>query len=228
MPAHADLASFAARLPVARRAAAWAAEVHAGQRREADAAPYIVHALEVGLLLHQAGYRDEVVAIGLVHDAVEKGPTSIDAVRAAFGDRIADAVGALSEDDAIADYVERKAALRARVAACDDDVIAVFAADKVVSARELRVAAAADAISARKAACKHGHYVASLELVEGRLPGHPSPRRCASSSMRRRWCPRCPGWCRWPPRVRLRPDAGRAPARRVAFRLSSCPRRSPA
>ena len=49
----------------------------------------------------------------------------------------------------------------------------MFAADKLTKACELRVAAAADAIAAREAACKRAHYIASLELLEWRLPGHP-------------------------------------------------------
>jgi hypothetical protein len=49
----------------------------------------------------------------------------------------------------------------------------VFAADKVVKARELRLAAAGDRLSAREVACKRAHYEASLELLDRRLPGHP-------------------------------------------------------
>jgi hypothetical protein len=51
-------------------------------------------------------------------------------------------VAAVTEDPAIADYAERKGALRAAVAAGDHDVLAVYAADKVVKARELRAQAA--------------------------------------------------------------------------------------
>jgi hypothetical protein len=54
-----------------------------------------------------------------------------------------------------------------------DEVLAVFAADKVVKARELRLAAAADRLLAREVACKRAHYTASLEMLERRLPGHP-------------------------------------------------------
>jgi (p)ppGpp synthase/HD superfamily hydrolase len=45
----ADPASFVAELPISRRAAAWATEAHAGQERDVDGAPFIVHALEVAV-----------------------------------------------------------------------------------------------------------------------------------------------------------------------------------
>jgi (p)ppGpp synthase/HD superfamily hydrolase len=168
-----DLAIFVAGLPVSTRAAACAIEAHAGQQRQADGAPFVVHPFEVALLLHAAGYRDEVVAAGLLHDVVEKGGVALDDLRDAFGPAVAGMVDALSEDETIADYEERKAELRRRAEAASDDVVAVFAADKVVKARELRLVAAADRMPAREVACKRAHYVASLEVLERRLPGHP-------------------------------------------------------
>jgi (p)ppGpp synthase/HD superfamily hydrolase len=173
VPADADLASFFERMPVSSRAAAWADAAHDGQEREVDGAPFMVHPYEVAMLLHAMGYGDEILAVGLLHDVLEKGAASIDEVREAFGAEIAAAVTALSEDEGIADYHERKAALRRSAEEAGEDVLAVFAADKVVKARELRLAAAADRLLAREVACKRAHYVASLAVLERRLPGHP-------------------------------------------------------
>lgn len=168
-----DLAAFVADLPLSSRAAAWAAAAHAGQERQADGAPFVVHPFEVAMLLHASGYRDEVVAAGLLHDVVEKGGATAGDVDEAFGAAVAEMVRALSEDETIGDYEERKAQLRRRAEAAGDEVLAVFAADKVVKARELRLAAAADRLLAREVACKRAHYVASLEVLERCLPGHP-------------------------------------------------------
>jgi hypothetical protein len=82
-------------------------------------------------------------------------------------------VDALSEDPGIADYDARKQALRERAGASAEEVVAVFAADKIVGARELRLAAAADRVSARDAAVKRAHLVECLAVVERRLPDHP-------------------------------------------------------
>jgi (p)ppGpp synthase/HD superfamily hydrolase len=168
-----DLGSFVRRMPAAGRAATLAERAHAGQLREVDGAPFILHPYEVALLLHASGYGDEVLAVALLHDVVEKGGASVDEIRAAFGPQIAADVAALSEDDRIADYHERKAALRRSVAESREEVLAVFAADKIVKARELCLAAAADRLLAREVACKHAHYEASLALLARRLPGHP-------------------------------------------------------
>ena len=167
------LAAFVSAMPVSRRAAAWAAEVHRGQARDTDGGPFLIHPLEVALMLHCGGYRDEVVAVALLHDVVEKADVTVGAVRDGFGGEIAAMVDALSEDPGIADYDARKQALRDTAEEAGEEVLAVFAADKVVGARELRLAAAADRISAREAASKRAHLVACLAVLERRIPHHP-------------------------------------------------------
>jgi len=167
------LASFLEGMPISSRAAAWADAAHHGQRRQVDGAPFMVHPYEVAMVLRATGSGDEVVAVGLLHDVVEKGGASIADVRECFGGEIAADVAALTEDESIADYHERKAALRRSVEEARDVVVAVFAADKVVKARELRLAAAADRLLAREVACKREHYVASLAMLDRRLPGDP-------------------------------------------------------
>lgn len=168
-----QLGAFLERLPISSRAAARAETAHRGQTREVDGAPFMLHPYEVAMLLHVTGYGDAVLAVGLLHDVVENSAATLDDVRDAFGPQIAADVAALTEDEAIADYDERKAALRRAAEASREEVLAVFAADKVVKARELRVAAAGDRLSAREVACKRAHYEASLELLDRRLPDHP-------------------------------------------------------
>jgi (p)ppGpp synthase/HD superfamily hydrolase len=173
VPHPGELAAFVADLPVSRRAVARAADAHAGQTRQVDGAPFIIHLLEVALLVHGAGYRDEIVAIALLHDVLEKGAVTPEALREEFGPEVAAGVAALSEDMRIADYRARKAALRDRAEAAGEEIVAVFGADKVAKARELCLAAAADRLAAREVACRRDHYVASLGVLERLLPDHP-------------------------------------------------------
>jgi (p)ppGpp synthase/HD superfamily hydrolase len=173
VPGDGDLGAFLERLPIASHAAARAERWHAGQTRDVDGAPFMLHPYEVAMLLHVTGYGDAVLAVGLLHDVVENSAASVDDVRDAFGPEIAADVAALTEDEAIADYEERKAALRRAAEASREEVLAVFAADKVVKAREIRVAAAGDRLPAREVARKRAHYEASLEVLDRRLPGHP-------------------------------------------------------
>jgi len=145
----------------------WAAELHAAQQRDVDQAPYITHPLEVAAMLVSRGCPDEVVAAALLHDVVEKSDADVDEVRRRFGDRIARTVDALSEDDEIADYHERKAALRASVAAGGPDAHIVYAADKVAKARELRAQAAYSGapLADPELRRRYQHYVESLDML---------------------------------------------------------------
>ncbi|HWK25430.1 MAG TPA: HD domain-containing protein [Solirubrobacter sp.] len=155
-------------------AVTWAAELHGDQRREADHAAFILHPLEVAALLNGRGYDDEVVAAGVLHDSVENTDATVEDVRARFGDRCAAIVAAVSEDPAIEDYTARKAALRAAAFAGGPDVRAVYAADKVAKARELRAQAARDPAVLRdpQVARKLEHYDESLAMLR-RAGGHP-------------------------------------------------------
>jgi guanosine-3',5'-bis(diphosphate) 3'-pyrophosphohydrolase len=119
--------------PLTRRALEWARELHAGQVREVDRAEFILHPLEVAALLSGRGFDDEVVAAGLLHDAVEDTDVGIEDIRGRFGERVAWIVAAVTEDPGLADYRERKAALRRAVRQAGLDAQAVYAADKVVT-----------------------------------------------------------------------------------------------
>jgi (p)ppGpp synthase/HD superfamily hydrolase len=123
-------------------ALAYAVEQHAGQRRSADGAPFVLHPIEVATLLADAGAPDHVIAAGLLPDTIEKTSTEAADLRRRFGVHVASLVVALSEDPAISGYSARKAALRDQVGAAGDEALMVFAADKVSKARELRMAPA--------------------------------------------------------------------------------------
>jgi (p)ppGpp synthase/HD superfamily hydrolase len=159
--------------PLVRAAFEWAAELHASQLRDVDRAPYIIHPLEVAALLVSRGIEDEIVAAALLHDVVEKSEADVEDVRRRFGERIAGTVAAVSEDDSIADYDERKADLRARVAAGGSDAHAVYAADKIAKTRELRaqVTYAQLALDDPAAQRRIEHYERSLEMLREVAPG---------------------------------------------------------
>src|SRR3954451_4817487 len=94
----ADPAWFVADLPVSSRAAGWAADAHAGQERDVDGSPFVIHTLEGGLQRYVTRSRDEVVAAAMRHDVVEKTSTTIDGLDAEFGPLLGCMVSALTED----------------------------------------------------------------------------------------------------------------------------------
>jgi (p)ppGpp synthase/HD superfamily hydrolase len=124
---------------VTRRAIVYAERVHEGQRRSSDGGPFIAHPLEVACLLYDIGAPDDVIAAGVLHDVLEKTDADAADLQACFGLRVATLVLAVSEDQRIRGYTERKAALREQVATAGRDALMVFAADKISKVRELNL-----------------------------------------------------------------------------------------
>lgn len=167
-----QLPPFARDLTVTPRAIAYARDRHADQKRQVDAAPFILHPLEVAMLLYGRGYDDEVVAAGALHDVLEKTAAERGDLEARFGARVARLVAAVSDPESVEGYEERKAALRRQVAAAGPAAQAIYAADKVAKARELRGQAARLHVSLADPGLKERlrHYERSLETLQQVLP----------------------------------------------------------
>ena len=157
--------------PLTRAALSFADERHAGQRRESDNAPFVMHPIEVATLLHEAGYPDHVIAAGALHDVIEDTDTESAEISKRFGPKVAQLVTALTENPAIEDDAERKAALRSQVARAGSDAAAVFAADKIAKAREMRLQGGRGRFD-RASRAKLEHYDASREMLADLMPDH--------------------------------------------------------
>jgi (p)ppGpp synthase/HD superfamily hydrolase len=173
--------SFLCELPVAHQAYAYALEAHGDQRRDSDAAGFIIHPLEVASLLYNTGHPDHVVAAGILHDTVERSATTIETIETRFGSAVAALVAAMTEDLTIADFKRRKAALRRTIAEFGPDAAAVYAADKVAKVRELRSRATrGEAVldpRHRAGQEKLEHYLESVKMLEMVTPEHPLVRQ---------------------------------------------------
>ena len=133
--------------------------------------PFVTHPVEVACLLHEAGYQDEVVAAGVLHDVLEDTDAERSDLESRFGNRVAELVEAVTDDPTIEDDAERKAALRRQVADAGECAAVVFAADKVSKAREMRVRVSRGRFE--RADCgKFEHYEASLAMLSDLIPGH--------------------------------------------------------
>jgi len=157
-------------LPLAQEAIDFARSRHEGQRRDADDAPFVVHPLEVAILLRDAGYPDHVVATGALHEVLEDTDVDKFELEQRFGRDVAELVDSLTDDPSIEDQQERRAALRLQVAESGETAAAVFAADKVSKARELRMKADRGPLDEESRA-KLEHYCESLDMLEEALPG---------------------------------------------------------
>ena len=157
-------------LPQTRAALDYAREAHAGRSRKADGAPFMLHLREVASLLYDAGAPDHLIAAGVLHDVIEKTGVAGSELRKRFGTRIATLVLAVREDEHLAGYTAPKAALRDQVAKAGDEALALFAADKVSKARELRLGGAGVHRSRRR---RLAHYQRCLAILQEHLPGSP-------------------------------------------------------
>jgi GTP pyrophosphokinase len=129
------------RSDLVREALETARQAHAGQLRQgSDGHPYIDHPVAVAELLIELGHGEQTIAAALLHDVVEKSETESSEVRERFGDAVADLVEALTEDQTIDDYEERKGEHRQRVAGAGREALAIFAADKLTNVTMLREA----------------------------------------------------------------------------------------
>jgi (p)ppGpp synthase/HD superfamily hydrolase len=139
VPTTSPIEAAADRSPLLRNALRRARAAHEGQIRNASGGmPYIEHPVAVASLLTEHGYPEEVLAAALLHDVVEDTETTVAELRAEFGDRIADLVADLSDNETVEAYVDRKAEHRRRVAASGPDAVAIYAADKLTNVATLR------------------------------------------------------------------------------------------
>lgn len=123
-----------------RLAAAYrlAQEAHAGQQRKDNGAPYLTHPIRVAQLVRDAGFDEDTVAAALLHDVVEDSGIGLPEISRELGPQVAEIVSALTEDESIEDYVERKAEHRDRVEAAGTDAVAIYTADKLSNLRDMR------------------------------------------------------------------------------------------
>lgn len=162
--------------PLLAEAFSLAASAHRSDRRPSDGRLFLEHVTEVADLLQRLAYDEELVAVGLLHDSVERGRLSEPKLLEAMGGQICEEVMTLSEDPGIESFEERKAALREQVAASGGRAVTVFAADKLSDIAGLRrgVEASRERTKERlgtSVADMVGHYRASVRMIASVRPG---------------------------------------------------------
>lgn len=109
----------------------FASRAHKDQLRKTDKdLPYIYHPVSVGFILKNAGFSDDVVIAGILHDVAEDCGVEIGEIKNIFGESISYIVDCVSEnkDDS---WEKRKEDYHNRIMNSSDDVKAVSSADKL-------------------------------------------------------------------------------------------------
>lgn len=123
-----------------RRALAFAAEAHAGQKMPGSSMPYLVHVTTVAMEVVAAARVDPfdadlAIACALLHDVLEDTKTGPDAIEARFGARVLAGVRALTKDAALP-KADQMADSLARIAAQPREIGAVKLADRITNLAE--------------------------------------------------------------------------------------------
>ncbi|MCG2841059.1 HD domain-containing protein [Sandaracinobacter sp. RS1-74] len=115
------------------RAELFATQAHACQQRKYTGEPYIVHPIEVGRLVREAGGTDAMVAAALLHDVVEDCGVRLEELSELFGGEVAALVGWLTDVSKPEDgnRAVRKAMDRAHIALAPADAQTVKLADLI-------------------------------------------------------------------------------------------------
>ena len=81
------------------KAIAFATKAHGGQRRKGTDIPFILHPMEVGMIVSRMTDDAEVIAAAVLHDVVEDCQSvSVEQIAEEFGERVAGIVRMESED----------------------------------------------------------------------------------------------------------------------------------
>jgi (p)ppGpp synthase/HD superfamily hydrolase len=123
------------------KAFAFAASLHAAQKRKGTEIPYIAHLMAVcSLVLEQGGDEDQAIA-ALLHDAVEDqgGKPTLQKIRRRFGERVARLVEACTDSDTVPKppWKTRKEAYLRHLAAASLETLPIILADKIHNARAI-------------------------------------------------------------------------------------------
>jgi (p)ppGpp synthase/HD superfamily hydrolase len=123
------------------------------------------HPEEVAALVGDGN--EALQAAAILHDLVEDTDVQLPEIAARFGSRVAGFVGAMTEDESIDDYEERKHEHRQRARESGRDVALLFVADKVSNARRMQRG------QKDPEGKKIRHYHATLEAMRETYPDLP-------------------------------------------------------
>lgn len=134
------------------KAALFAAEKHKNQRRkDVAASPYINHPLALAnVLAVEGGIEDtDVICAALLHDTIEDTDTTVEELRATFGDKVTEIVLEVTDDKSLEKSVRKEEQIRhaQRISA---QAKLVKLADKICNARDIQTSPPVDWSAERK------------------------------------------------------------------------------
>ncbi|WP_328043340.1 HD domain-containing protein [Neobacillus mesonae] len=114
-----------------------ASKAHERQYRKGTDIPYIVHPVAVGMILLKAGYSEQVVAAGILHDTVEDTDVTLQDLERDFGQEIAEMVAGCTEPDKSLSWEQRKEHTIEYLKTASTEIRAIACADKLHNLRSI-------------------------------------------------------------------------------------------
>ena len=127
-------------MDVLKEAKEFAIKAHKGQVRKSDPEkPMVIHPINVGNILIENDFDENVIAAGYLHDVVEDTKYTIDDIKEYFGEDIASLVYGASEPDKSLSWEERKQHTIDNTKKLDLRHKAIICADKISNLEDLRI-----------------------------------------------------------------------------------------
>lgn len=120
------------------KAIVFASKAHEGQKRKGSDIPYISHPFAVGMMLQKEGCGEDVVAAGILHDTLEDTETTWDCLKEHFGEKVANLVLAVSEQDKTLSWEERKKETILKLENAPIEEIQIVTADKLHNLQSIK------------------------------------------------------------------------------------------
>lgn len=98
--------------------------------------PFISHPAGVGIMLARAGYEDDVVVAGILHDVIEDCKVKAEQLADEFGEKVAKLVVQVSQP-ADMSWMEKKEFYRKTLDIAELEALAIAAADHIYNIRSL-------------------------------------------------------------------------------------------
>lgn len=121
----------------------FAVKVHDGMRRKKSEVPYILHPLEVAVIVGTMTSDQNVIAAAVLHDVVEDTNTKMEEIENMFGKRVTELVSAETEDkreELPPDQtwrIRKEESLKILENTKDIDVVTVWLGDKLANLRSI-------------------------------------------------------------------------------------------
>lgn len=117
-------------------------ELHKDQTRKATNIPYASHPISVGFILFSAGYSEEVIIAGILHDILEDVPNAEKTITDIFGKHIVYLIKGVTEDTSIKlisikSWTDKKDNYLKNLKTVENDIKAISAADGLDNCRSI-------------------------------------------------------------------------------------------